>query len=237
MRAAATRRRVGRLLGVASVAVAVAAVGTAAALATEREARAAGESFGPAFSASVDSALVPANDLHVGQPTGVGPRQLGGTLRLPSTTFYAGAGVGFGLLSKHFVMPLFAFDMYSAAGLYDEQRSSLDGSITHLRPWTGNLYDFGFGGFGLRFNERRWTFSLTARTGVTYETMGADTAYGSATYDLSPSQLYVYLRADVEVCRRLDPLERLCLVASPNIYAYDQTFSGGMLSFRYELGK
>jgi hypothetical protein len=195
------------------------------------------DKVGFSFEASADGAMVPANDLHVGAGTPVGPRSVGGTLRLDSTTFYAGAGVGFGLLTRHFVIPLLSLDYYSAAGAYDEQRTSIDGSIAHIRPWSGGLYDLGLGGFGFRANERRWTFAATGRVGVTFETMGADAAYGGATYDLGPSRAAPYVRVDFEACRRLDPLERLCLVVSPNVYAFDQTFHGGMLSLRYELGK
>lgn len=75
------------------------------------------------------------------------------------------------------------------------------------------------------------------RTGFTLESVGADAAWGNGTYDLGTGAINLYLRLDLEACRRLDPLERICLVVSPNVYAYDQTFHGGMLSFRYELGK
>jgi hypothetical protein len=189
------------------------------------------------FQAGGGATMVPGNDLHVGSPTSVGARQVSGSLRVPSNTFYASAEIGFGLQTKHVVIPVLSLGTSTSAGLYDEQRSSIDGSIAHIRPWTGNLYDFGFGGIGYRTNYRRWTFAATGRFGVTYETMGADAAYGSSTYDLGPAQWFAYVRLDVEACRRLDPLERICLVASPNVFAFDQTFHGGMLSFRYELGK
>ena len=206
-----------------------------AALTFAPEARADGVDF--AFQASADAAMVPANNLQVVSTTLVGPRSIVGPLRLNSTTFYAGAGVGIGLTTKHLVIPLVSFDVYFATGGYAEQRTSIDGSIAHLRPWTGGLYDLGLGGLGVRVNERRWTFAATGRLGIDFETQKADAAYGSLTYELDPRQAFPYLRVDLEACRRLDPLERLCLVASPNVFAFDQTLHGGMLFFRYEYGK
>ena len=231
MRPATRNRRIPRSRGALSAFLATAALGTAGA----PSARADGVGF--SFEMSGDAALVPGNSLHVGTDTHVGPRPIGGELRLNSNVFYAGAGMGFGLLTKHFVLPLLSLDFYSATGLYDEQRTSIDGSIAHLRPATGNIWDLGIGGFGFRTNARRWTFSATARTGITLESVGADAAWASGTYDLGTGAINPYLRLDLEACRRLDPLERVCLVVSPNVYAYDQTFHGGMLSFRYELGK
>ncbi len=213
--------------------VAAAAVSTALTVTTAARA----DDLSSYFQASGGVTMVPGDDLHVGSATSVGRRQVSGSLRVPSNTFYASAEIGFGLQTKHVVIPVISLGTSTSVGLYDEQRTSIDGSIAHVRPWTGDLYDFGFGGLGYRTNYRRWTFGATGRLGVTYEMMGADAAYGSSTYDLGPAQWFAYVRLDVEACRRLDVLERICLVASPNIYAFDQPFHGGMLSFRYELGK
>jgi hypothetical protein len=231
MRPATRKRSIRRSRGAVLAVLAAAALG----IAGEHSARADG--VGVSFEMSGDAVLVPGNNLHVGTGTHVGPRPIGGDLRLNSNVFYAGAGMGVGLLTRHFVIPLASLDFYSAAGLYDEQRTSIDGSIAHLRPWTGNIWDLGIGGFGFRTDVRRWTLSATARTGFTLESVGADAAWGNGTYDLGTGAINPYLRLDLEACRRLDPLERVCLVVSPNVYAYDQTFHGGMLSFRYELGK
>jgi hypothetical protein len=216
-------------------ALALALVAAAAVVTASRAARADGVL--PYFQAGAGATMVPGDDLYVGSNTAVGPRRVSGTLRVPSTTFYASAEISFGVQTKHLVFPVFSLGTSGAVGEYAEQRSSIDGSIAHIRPWTGNLYDFGFGGLGYRFDHRRWTFAATARAGITIETMGADAAYGSSTSELKPDQGFFYVRADLEACRRLDRLERLCLVVSPNVFAFDQTFHGGMLSFRYELGQ
>ena len=188
--------------------------------------------------ASVDGEMVPGHDLHVSSGNFMRTSSgIGGTLRLDSAVFYTGAGVGLGLRTRHLVIPLFSWDILSAAGGYDEERTSIDGSIVHVRPWANSLMDFGIGGFGYRADKRRWSFAATGRFGFNWQSAAADSVYGAGNEELGASQFSPYLRLDLEVCRRLDPLERVCLVASPNVYAYDQTFHGGVLSFRYELGQ
>jgi hypothetical protein len=70
--------------------------------------------------------------------------------------------------------------------------------------------------------------------------MTATVADGSSSLDLSDQNDSVFavtlgVRADAEVCRRLDPIERACLFVSPALYEFS-ALNGGSIGLRWEVG-
>ncbi len=152
---------------------------------------------------------------------GDSPRSLRGAL--PSTGHLTLAGASGELtvaVDRHLVFPLFGFAFSAAVGGSPRVLSSIDGSIVEQRPWSTYMGDVLLPGVGYRVKEQRWMFSAVVRTGVTYAAMGASVASGADTAAASSSALSFLLRAELEACRRLDPVERVCFAISPSIYQF-----------------
>jgi hypothetical protein len=118
--------------------------------------------------------------------------------------------------------------------------TGLDGSIVHLQTWTSKMATLLLPGFGVRAVRRRWMFELSARGVLSVAWMTATVADAGSSLDLTEqndSVLAVTLgaRADAEVCRRLDPVERACLFVSPVLYEFS-AFNGGSIGLRWEVG-
>jgi hypothetical protein len=61
-------------------------------------------------------------------------------------------------------------------------------------------------------------------------------ADGKGFTDIDPlNSVSFTLRAQLSVCRRLDPSERVCLSVTPNIYQWGWG-NGGSVSLRWEIG-
>jgi hypothetical protein len=167
----------------------------------------------------------------------VGNRTIGGAL-LPQTgaTTLFGAGFEFGLVvDDRVVVPGFGLEFAGAVGPHARVLTSVDGSVTELRPWTAYEADVLLPGVGLRFKNGRWMYSTLVRTGLSIFGMNGSVINGTDTIDISGEHGSFLLRAQLEACRRLDPLERLCVVVAPSVYQFG-FLNGGTVSFRWEVG-
>jgi hypothetical protein len=91
-------------------------------------------------------------------------------------------------------------------------------------------------GIGVRLTARRWMLGASVRAYVVGLGMDATVAAGGGSSDLSiPSRIGLGARADVEGCRRLDPMNRLCVFVAPTIYEFGLV-NGGSAGLRWELG-
>lgn len=138
-----------------------------------------------------------------------------------------------------YVVPAFGFQFGWAAGQSSEVVTALDGSIVHMHPWSAELVTLLLPGFGVRQKARRWMFEAVARPVVSIAFMNAMVASGADQSNLSSDDTLfaatLGLRADLEVCRRIDPVERACLVVSPALYEFS-SLNGGSIGLRWEVG-
>jgi hypothetical protein len=134
-------------------------------------------------------------------------------------------------------IPIFGVGGAAAIGSSPRVITSLDGSMVELKPWTTGMVTFFLPGIGVRFKERRWMFAARARLTGTMMWMNAAVATGRDVvgFDSSPTTSAFGLRAELEVCRRMDPTNRLCLLVSPHVLEFG-VMNGGSLGLRWEIG-
>jgi hypothetical protein len=161
----------------------------------------------------------------------------GGTLPSVGSLFFAGAQVDSSFVYRgRLVVPLLGISGALAVGQSPVVISSLDGSIAEQRPWTAYRFECLLPGVGVRLTARRWTLGASVRAYVVGVGMDATVAAGGGSSDLSiPSRIGLGARADVEGCRRLDPMNRICLFVAPTLYELG-LFNGGAAGLRWELG-
>jgi hypothetical protein len=158
-----------------------------------------------------------------------------GPQTLVGATYDVGIAIG-----RRWLVPLFGLEFAWAVGSSPDVVAGLDGSIVHLHTWTSKMATFLLPGFGWRAVRRRWMFELSARGVVSIAWMTATVADGSSSLDLSDQNDSVFaatvgVRADAEVCRRLDPIQRACLFVSPAIFEFS-ALNGGSIGLRWEVG-
>ena len=161
---------------------------------------------------------------------------------LPSTgsqqflTFTWDSGLA---VNDRWLLPLFGLQFGGAIGSGPEVVSSLDGSIVHMKSWSADLGTVLLPGVGVRAKRRRWMFQADVRPVLSFTWMSADVANGASTSSLSGGEAFYALgfgaRAELEACRRLDPVQRACLVVSPALYEFS-AFNGGSIGLRWEVG-
>ena len=148
-----------------------------------------------------------------------------------------GVGVDLGVtVDDRWIIPAVGIAGYGAVGSYDTIVTSADGSIARVRPWTTYEIDALLPGIGLRMKQRRFMFSASIRSGVSYmhSSGSVSGAAHSALMSLSGTSLLV--QAEIEACRRLDPMTRMCLQVSPRIYDFGFV-SGATFGLRVEWGR
>jgi len=161
----------------------------------------------------------------------------GSTRALTVPMAFAGVrgGIDF-VASDRWIIPFFDLGVYGAVGTYSDVLSSVDGSIVRFHPASAFMLDAELFGFGARFKRRRWMFEATVKPGVALLGISTDVADGRAFTSLDAQiAATLTLRASLSVCRRLDPEQRVCLSATPNIYQWGWG-NGGTLSLRWEVG-
>jgi len=175
------------------------------------------------------------------------PEGAGSTsLRSFSTTTPAGdaalglAGVqadGALVFSGRYRFVLTGFALYGAVGPSARVMGTMDGSAAEVRPWTTWRADVLLPGFDVRFTHRRWLFAMGARTGIGILTMRGAIVSGATKEEIDPVP-YAYsfvLRGSGEVCRRLDPVQRACVVVAPSVYDFGW-LNGAQVALRWEVG-
>ncbi len=167
------------------------------------------------------------------RPNGVN----GSTPPFGFATGFFGARVGLDwVVSDRWVLPLVDFGLYGIMGMYSDTLASADGSFFRLHPAGSFMVDAELLGFGVRFKRRRWMFEATLKPGVALLAVPAAVADGKGFADIDPlSAVTPTLRASLSVCRRLDPMERICAIVTPNIYQWGWG-NGGSIALRWELG-
>jgi len=156
---------------------------------------------------------------------------LGGAVTALGGSFDIGVVVG-----DRWVLNGFGVGLWGAVGSYPAIVTGVDGSIARARPWTMFDVDFTLPGVGYRLKRRRWMFGAGVRTGISIMHVSASIATGADAQDMSLTGVSVMLQAELEACRRLDPVTRVCLQVAPRIYDFG-IMNGGTLGLRMEWGR
>lgn len=167
-------------------------------------------------------------------------RTIPGDARIPTGGRYVGmlgAHVDAVLaLDRHTILPLFGAAGYGAVGSFDTIVTSVDGSIARVHPWTSARLDLLLPGFGLRGVHRRFAGSAVLRSGIGGAWVGGELAEGTEAVPFSSARITPLLQLEVEACRRLDPAQRLCLVAAPRLHDFGW-LTGLGVALRWEVGR
>jgi len=152
-------------------------------------------------------------------------------------TGYFGVRTGLDFIeSDRWIIPLLDVGLYGIMGTYTDTLVSADGSLFRLHPGGTIMVDAEILGIGVRFKKRRWMFEGTIKPGIAMLAVPAAVADGKSFTDIDPLNSVTFtLRAQVSLCRRLDPSERVCLSVTPNIYQWGWG-NGGSVSLRWEIG-
>jgi hypothetical protein len=164
-------------------------------------------------------------------------RELGGG-KVDSTgaASFLGASLDLGLaVDDRWILPLLGIGGAVSLGSHARVLTSIDGSMVELRPWTMLAGEVLLPGFGVRFKERRWLFAASVRTGYAFMSMRGTVTDLVGTSDLDLSASSFALRLPVEACRRIDPMERACLVVTPHLYEFGWA-TGASVAVRWEWG-
>jgi hypothetical protein len=157
-----------------------------------------------------------------------------GSQQFMALTWDTGATV-----NDRWMVPVFGLQFGWAVGTSPEVVTSLDGSIVHMRPWSSDLVTLLLPGFGVRTKARRWMFEASVRPVATFTWMSATVANGAGTSDLADGHSLfsetLGVRAELEACRRIDPVQRACLIVSPSLYEFSP-LNGGSIGLRWEVG-
>ena len=156
---------------------------------------------------------------------------IGGALSALGASFDLGMTV-----DDRWIIPTLGMGAYGAVGSYDTIVTSADGSIAHARPWTTYELDLLLPGVGYRMKQRRFMFSASVRTGVTYLHANGSVAGGGGDTLTSLSDTSFLVQAELEACRRLDPVTRVCLQVAPRIYDFG-FMNGATFGLRVEWGR
>jgi len=161
----------------------------------------------------------------------------GSTKPFGFATGYFGVRSGIDFIeSDRWIIPLFDIGLYGIMGTYADTLVSADGSLFRLHPAGTIMFDAELSGIGVRFKKRRWMFEGTVKPGFAVVAMPAAVADGKGFTDVDALDSATFtLRAQLSLCRRLDPSERVCLSVTPNIYQWGWG-NGGSFSLRWEIG-
>jgi hypothetical protein len=160
----------------------------------------------------------------------------GGKLASTGASGFIGGALDFGVaIDDRWVLPLLGIGGALPVGQRAALLTSIDGSMVELRPWTAVYGELLLPGFGLRFKERRWLFSAALRTAVGFMGMRGSVAGLGKPSPLDLSAASFALRLPIEACRRVDPIERACVVLMPHLYEFGWV-SGGTVAVRWEWG-
>lgn len=150
---------------------------------------------------------------------------------------WMGAGFELGMtVDDRILIPGVGIAGYAAVGSYDTVLSAADGSIARVRPWTAYRLDILLPGIGYRMKHRRYMFEASLRTGVSAMYMGGSISGGAGDTATSLSAYAGVLQAELEACRRLDPVTRVCVQVAPRIYDFG-FMNGATLGLRVEWGR
>lgn len=151
----------------------------------------------------------------------------------PLTFLAVGANLGV-VVDRRYWISLLGMRIGGAIGPYAPVLRAADGSPAELRPARAWHVDVDAIGFRVRHDVRRWGFGAGFAFGASILVVPTTVGIGADGYDGNTLGVSPFLRAHVEVCRRVDPVARACLVVSPFIRQY-QWFDGGSVALRWEV--
>jgi hypothetical protein len=138
-------------------------------------------------------------------------------------------------VDKRWFFPTAGLGFAVAVGQSPRVVSSVDGSIVAQRPWTAYMGDVLLPGIGYRVKDGRWMFSASVRTGISFTGVSGSVASGADESDATGTAASFLVRAELAGCRRLDPVERICVAVSPSVYQFG--FGNSIaLGLRWEFG-
>lgn len=148
--------------------------------------------------------------------------------------------VGFGsgsalIFRDRYVLPLFGLEMAFSVGRRPTVYASADGAVVTMNPWNTQRFSFLLPGAGLRWKHRRWMWGASLIPGLSMTVMAVQIGSGADTLAAKANAIDLLIRGTFEVCRRLDPESRVCVVGGLNIH--DGIFlNGGVMALRMEMG-
>ncbi len=157
-----------------------------------------------------------------------------GSQQFAAVTWDAGLTV-----NDRWMVPIFGIQAGWAVGTSPDVVTSLDGTIVHMHPWSSWDLALLLPGVGVRAKARRWMFEGALRPVASFVWMPATAASGAASSDISDDHalfaMGLGVRAELEACRRIDPVLRACLLVSPALYEFS-ALNGGSIGLRWEVG-
>ncbi|MBS2015081.1 MAG: hypothetical protein JST00_19480 [Deltaproteobacteria bacterium] len=160
-----------------------------------------------------------------------------GKIASRTSLFGVGAFLDLGLtIDDRLVVPLLGAGFYGMVGSYDAVITSVDGSIAQVRPWTTFRLDVPGPGIGYRVKKRRWMFGALARLGLSYMEVGGSIAGATEWNPVTLKAVTPLIQVEVEACRRLDPVTRMCLNVAPRVYD-GEFMNGAIFGLRMEWGR
>ena len=148
-----------------------------------------------------------------------------------------GGALDLGLVvDDRWIVPGFGVGAYGAIGSYPTIATSVDGSIARVRPWSTVELEILLPGVGYRMKRRRFMVSASLRTGISSLHVGGSVAGGADEQPLRLSGVSPMVQAEIEGCRRLDPVTRVCLQVAPRIYDFG-IMNGATFGLRVEWGR
>jgi len=142
-------------------------------------------------------------------------------------------------IDDRWLIPILGIQYGWSVGESPDVVTSLDGTIVHMQTWTTNVLTALLPGAGVRGKVRRWMFSADVRPVASFVWMSAMAAQGTNSSDLGDGHslfaVGLGVRAELEACRRVDPVQRACLVVSPALYEFS-AMNGGSIGLRWEVG-
>jgi hypothetical protein len=142
-------------------------------------------------------------------------------------------------IADRWLVPVLGLQYGWSFGESPDVVTSLDGTIVHMQTWTTNVLTALLPGVGVRTKARRWMFSADVRPVASFVWMSAMAAQGTDSSDLADGHSLfaagLGVRAELEACRRIDPVQRACLVVSPALYEFS-ALNGGSIGLRWEVG-
>lgn len=165
--------------------------------------------------------------LRAGTPVPVGPRPY----------VMLGAMADFGLvLDGRVMLPLVGVAGYGTMGELDAIVSQADGSVARVFPWTTARMDLLGPGLGFRGVHRRFAGSAVLRVGATFGGGDGEVSEGAVSHAFEWVRASVLVQAELAACRRLDPVQRVCLTAAPRIHDFGW-LTGASFGLRWEFGR
>jgi hypothetical protein len=140
------------------------------------------------------------------------------------------------VIDDRYVVPMVGCAAWGAIGSYSTIVTSADGSIARASPWTTYQVEMLLPGVGYRMKRRRFMFGASIRTGISWMHMSGAVAGGAGETLVALSGTSPLVQLELEACRRLDPLTRVCLQVAPRLYDFG-VMNGATFGLRVEWGR